>query len=68
MNSAFLIRFQETPVTCADERTAKTHTHVEREKADEGRVPLAGTKTITEVQGEGGDNDPASRNYYALPR
>ncbi len=68
MISGFLLRFQETTARSVEERTAKTQTFVEKEKPDEGRVlPLAGTKTTTEVRKEAPDNDPASRTYYILP-
>ena len=70
MNHGFLLRFRETPQpTTGDERTAKTKTFVEKEKPDEGLfVPLAGTKTLTEVKREAADPDPKSRSFYALPK
>ena len=69
MNSAFLLRFQEATAQGVDECEAKTRIFVEKEKPDEGRIlPLAGTKTITEVKKEAADNDPASRNFYVLPQ
>lgn len=68
MISGFLLRFQEPTATGAGEHTAKTQTFVEKEKPDEGRIlPLAGTKTTTEVRKEAADNDPASRTFYILP-
>lgn len=70
MMAGFLLRFQETakPIT-GIEGTAKTKTFVEKEKPDEGLVvPLAGTKTITEVKREQADSDPNSRSLHVLPR
>jgi hypothetical protein len=69
MSLGFVLRFQEATVAGTDERTAKTRTFVEKEKPDEGRVlPVAGTKTITEVKRETPDNDLGSRNFNVLPQ
>jgi hypothetical protein len=70
MKAGFLLRFQETvKPTIAGEGTAKTKTSVKKEKPDEGLgVPLAGTKTLTEVKRESADLDPKSRSHYTFPR
>jgi hypothetical protein len=70
MEAGFLLRFQEAACpTTGDERTAKTKTFIEKEKPDEGLVvPLAGTKTLTEVKREQPDQDPKSQSFYTLPR
>ena len=69
MRIGFLLRFQEVTCTCSDDRTAKTHTFVDREKPDEGRfLHMASTRTITEVRREEGDNDPISNSFYVLPQ
>jgi hypothetical protein len=70
MKTGFLLRFQEgaKPIT-GDEGTTKTKTAVKKERPDEGLViPLAGTKTLTEVKREPADQDPKSRSLYGLPR
>ncbi|HEV3439737.1 MAG TPA: hypothetical protein VG122_20395 [Gemmata sp.] len=70
MPEGFLLRFAEAArlIGC-DERTAKTKTFVEREQPGEGLVvPLAATKTLTEVKREQPDTDPSSQSFYALPR
>ncbi len=68
MSRGFLLRFEEVMARATEEGTAKTRTFVEKEKPDEGlTIPLAGTKTTTEVQREAPDNDPGSRTFYVLP-
>jgi hypothetical protein len=64
------LRFQEAakPAT-GDLGTTKTRTDVAKKKPDEGLVvPLAGTRTITEVKREQADPDLKSRSLYAIPR
>lgn len=69
MSLGFMLRYEEVTTSAVEEGTAKTHTYVDREKPDEGRaIPMAGTKTITEVKQEAADNDPGSRSFYVLPR
>ena len=70
MRAGFLLRFQESPrPVTTDERTTKTRTHTEKEKPDEGLVmPLAGTKTLTEIKAEAADKDPNSGSLHIIPR
>lgn len=70
MPVGFLLRFAENiPPVAEDGRAAKTKTFVERERPDEGLVvPLAATRTVTEVKREQPDTDPSGQSFYALPR
>jgi hypothetical protein len=70
VTSGFLLKFQEEAHMPTDSpRTAKTKTAVEKERPDEGLVvPLAATKTVTEVKREQPDPDPSGRSFLALPR
>jgi hypothetical protein len=70
MATGFLLKFQEEARPAPDcPRTAKTKTSVEKERPDEGLVvPLAATKTLTEVKREQPDTDPKNQSLFALPR
>lgn len=70
MALSFLVRFQEEPKpTVGNRRTETTKTATEKEKHDEGLIiPLAGTKTLTEVKREQADQDPNVKFLYAIPR
>lgn len=70
MAASFLLKFQEqvrsSPEFC---RATVTKTSVKTEQPDEKLlVPLAATKTITEVKREQSDIDPTEQSYFAILR
>jgi hypothetical protein len=70
MNFGFLLRFQEVlKPAITNKDTAETRTFIEKEKPDEELVvPLAATKTFTEVKQEDADPDPQSRSFNVFLR
>lgn len=70
MKIGFLLKFQEEARSSANDfRMATTKTSVKKEQRDHGLVvPLAGTKTLTEVKREQADTDPKTQSFFALPR
>lgn len=69
MTTAFLLRFQELPgvILGAGRGSKSTFQSAQSVTGGKTAIPVAGTRTITEVKREQSDNDPHSRRLHIFP-
>ena len=69
MNSGFLLKFQEDTKPAIEKCITKLHISAEQDKPSDGFImPLAATRTFTEVRPEADDRDPHSESLKVFPR
>jgi len=70
MTTGFLLRFAESTHLATSEALSTNNPATDGVDEGAGRlaVPLAATKTVTEVKREQPDADPCSQSYHPFPR